>query len=615
MSSGKRYGELGVQERSERAKIILLFLVAAFLVLIVRLFFLQVISYEDNLRLSEKNRMRKRILTAERGIILDRHQHVLVQNRPSFQVVIVRSDMTDPDSLRQRLLSIRDSVDRPLFDSTLVKWRFEQSKWQKYNDFCIMEDAPPQVVALIEERSSELIGVRIETESRRDYIHGTLAAHTLGYLGPIKKTQLEDELFKEYQPDDRVGQSGLEEVYEAYFRGKDGFQFIEVDAYSRRLGLLKGMPHVDAIPGNNLVTTLDLRLQKVAEEAFPDTVRGALVALDPRNGEILAILSSPRLDPNIFSLDSLSRKREWQEVALDSTRPLNNRAVVGIYPPASTFKAFSALAGLREKAITEKSMPFAPCRGAYRFGARVQRCWKASGHGKMNVVDALRESCNIFFYQLGLKINMEPVNKVARMYGLGEPTGVDLPYEKRGTLIDSTEYERRNKSRGWRWTRGLILNLIIGQGQLVTPLQLANSYGALVRGDTLWTPHLMKRVISREGELITQYRPKPLKIIDVDPEDHAIILKGLEAVTSAAGGTGRRMAVPGVRIAGKTGSAENPHGDKTHAWVAAVAPIEDPRIAIAVVLENAGGGGAMAAPVAGAVLRKFFELEQEGVEQ
>ncbi len=611
MAWGTR-SEMDQQRRYARTRTLLAFFGLILLVLAARLLYLQVFRYDENLRLSEKNRMRMRTIVAERGRIYDRFGEPLVRNRASWQVMITRADMTNPDSLKERLLSLRFADGAPVFDSALVSVRFEQSRWRnKYGSLRVYEDAPPEVVALVTERADDLPGVSVEVESRREYIHGTLGTHVFGYIAPIDEKELASPEFEGYPNSARVGKKGLEASYEHWLRGRDGLQYVEVDAFGRKIGLLKSMPNAEAVSGNSLVLSMDLELQKTAEEAFPDSLKGAVVALDPRNGEILAMVSSPRLESNIFSLDSLSRKKGWQNIALDSARPLNNRAVVGVYPPGSTFKPFTALAGLRKGAITETSKPFQPCRGAFRFGKRVQHCWHLAGHGPVNVVDALRVSCNVFFYQLGLAIGMEPINEAAAMFGLGNKTGVDLEYEHPGALIDSVEYERRYRKRlGWRWSRGQILNLAIGQGELVTPLQLANAYGALVRGDTLWRPHLMQAIVSPAERVVARYGKRPLHPVSMTPEEHETILKGLEAVTSAAGGTGHRMAVPGVRVAAKTGSAENPHGDKTHAWVAAAAPIEDARIAVAVVMENAGHGGGVAGPVAGAVLRKFFELEK-----
>ncbi|MBP5350686.1 MAG: penicillin-binding protein 2 [Fibrobacterales bacterium] len=602
--------EMDQRERQARARTILSFFGLLLGVLVLRLFWLQVVQFDENYRLSEKNRMRMRTVVAERGSMYDRFGNVLVRNRASWQVMITRADMRDPEELKAKLVSLRDGEDRPVFDSALVAQTFEVSKWRnKYAMHRILEDASPEVVAFLSERASEFPGLSVEVESRREYVYGTLGTHAFGYIAPIDEKELEKPEFEGYPKSARVGKKGLEASYERFLRGKDGVQHVEVDAFGRKLGLLKNMPQIPARPGNSLVLTLDLELQRAAEEAFPDTLRGAAVALDPRSGEILAMVSSPRLESNIFSLDSVSRKKGWQSVALDEARPLNNRAVVGVYPPGSTFKPFTALAGLKEGAITETNKPFQPCRGGFRFGKRVQHCWHLGGHGAMNVVDALRVSCNVFFYQLGLAIGMDPINEAAATFGLGNRTGVDLEYENPGALIDSVEYERRYRKRlGWRWSRGQILNLAIGQGELVTPLQMANAYGALVRGDTLWRPHLMRMVVSPEGRAILRYGRKMIRAIDMDEEFHRIVVKGLEEVTSAAGGTGHRAAVPGVRVAAKTGSAENPHGDKTHAWIAAAAPVEDASIAVAVVVENAGHGGGVAGPIAGAILRKHFEL-------
>jgi penicillin-binding protein 2 len=307
-------------------------------------------------------------------------------------------------------------------------------------------------------------------------------------------------------------------------------------------------------------------------------------------------------------MDSLSRKKEWAAVALDPNLPLNNRAISGVYPPGSTFKLFTSVAGLETGSVTMDGRPFVPCTGGYRFGARFQHCWDLRGHGTFSMIDANRESCDVYFYQLGLMMGMGPINKYAGMYGLGRRSFVDLPGERRGLLVDSANFNKRNKRLGWTWTRGLILNLAIGQGELVTPLQIANSFGALAEGKHLWQPHFLKAVRDSLGKYHF-VKPQVLQTIKIKPTTQVMIDRALEEVVSAPMGTGIAARVPGIRVGGKTGSAENPQGKLTHAWFAGVAPLGSPRIAIAVVLENAGHGGSVAAPIAAKVLKHFFSRD------
>jgi penicillin-binding protein 2 len=598
-------------ERNSRSKVLIIVLALLFVALTSRLFQLQILEYDQNHSDSESNRLMKEITKPERGGILDKFGNVLVRNRPSYQINIIYDKINDKAKLRTELLSIVDSLNLPVFDSTVIDQRFKEGVWRKYQKLRIYEDAPIELVSIVEEHIHNFPGVVTTVESRRSYPHGTALAHTLGYTGELDRHALKKEEFKDYQLGDRVGKKGLEDQYEDYFKGKHGIRYIETNARGKRLGTLQGMPFEKPIPGNTVYTTLDLELQKVAEEAFPDSVKGGLVVINPKNGEILAMLSSPRINPNIFSLEKNALKKEWASVALDSMAPLNNRTVVGRYPPGSLFKFFTAIAGVEDDIVTPTAIPYDPCRGGWQFGRRYQRCWKPSGHGHMHAIDALRESCDVYFYQLGLELGMPKINKVAEMYGLGQKTQVDLPIEKRGLLMDSVVYNKRFKRLNWKWTRGQILNLSIGQGQLVTPIQMANSYAGLANGKVLWRPHLVKKIVNELDSVVYEAVPDTLRKITLRPKTQEMVIQALEEVVVAPGGTGRTARVEGVRVGGKTGSAENPHGEFTHAWFGGVAPLDDPEIAVAVVMENVGHGGSWAGPVAGKILRYYFARKNE----
>jgi penicillin-binding protein 2 len=357
--------------------------------------------------------------------------------------------------------------------------------------------------------------------------------------------------------------------------------------------------------------SLDGRLQVVANLAFPDTLKGALIALDPRNGEVLVMYSSPSVDPNIFSMSSLLRSRNWSEITNDTALPLNNRAIAGTYTPGSTFKLITALAGLEAGNFTRDTRMPAPCKGAFRIGSRIAHCWKLSGHGRLNLIGAVQQSCNIYMFQAGLKLGDKTINTYARMMGLGDPTGIDIPGERGGWLSGEEDYNKRFAKRGWKWTTGLVLDLAIGQAQVVTPIQLALMVGGLGNCRMLYTPYLIEEERSIDGVIINRFLPKPKRQLSLKPQTVVTIHEALASVI-LPGGTGGRSAVPGVPVGGKTGSAENPQGDQTHALFVACAPVEDPVIAVAVVLENAGHGGSVAAPVAGDLLRYFFSETEEG---
>ena len=603
-----------VQTRNWNVLVFMAAVVILVLVLLVRLYSLQYTHYDENFKRSEKNRLRRVELVAERGFIYDRNGEVLVRNRPSFQIALQSLHLPRKkegrDSVFNLLLGIKDKNGVRMFDSLSLDTAFQRSRWIKNRPIHILEDASPEQVSVIEEHSSELPGVVTLTESRRDYPYGTLASHVLGYTSEISEEQLKQPAYEGYSQGDRIGQKGLEQEYDVEFRGKNGMKLVEVNAAGREVGSTRAVEGQAPVPGLHLVSTIDLKLQKVAEAAIPDSVKGALVAIDPRNGEILAMVSSPRLDPNIFSLKKRERNKGWAQVALDSLRPLTNRAISGVYPPASVFKLVTAGAGLESGILSESKYYPKSCTGGFQYGSRYQKCW--GSHGNLNVVHALRLSCDVFFYQAGLEIDMARINEFARRFGYGEqPLGIDIPGEKSGWLPDSASFNERNKRLGWRWARGLILNLSIGQGQLVTPLQQATFIGSLATNKGVYRPHFMKELRDWQGNVVKRYEPEIIRPGKMKPETHRVLLAAMDSVVNHPGGTGKRGALPGIRVGAKTGSGEWKKGEKTHAWYAAVAPLYDPQIAVAVILEAAGGGGAKAAPIVRKVMMSYFGLDEE----
>jgi penicillin-binding protein 2 len=588
-----------------------------------RLFYLQIIKGAYHQKLSEQNSMRLQVVHAPRGLIYDRNGALIARNRPSYQVALLPTRLKDPKNVLANLLRFRDTTGERLFDSSLVAWSIERGRWKKFQPLVILEDASPQVVAMVEEHQLELPGVVTVMDSRRSYPFGYNAAHVLGYMDEIKEEELEAFSARKeetgdslpYAKGDRIGRKGLEKFYEPVFRGKDGVRYIKVNAFGKEMDVIKEMPQIRPVPGKNLITTLDMHLQCLAESLMADTVRGAVVAIDPRNGEVLVMASSPRMDGNIFSLSKERRSKEWAKLALDPAMPLNNRATVGGYEPGSTWKGVMNIAGLQSGKITVNEIMPKSCTGGYRFGNRVWRCWDPKGHGAVSMIDAFTESCDTYYYQVGLMIGMDIINKVAREFGFGDNTGIDLDDERSGMLVDSASYTKRFRRRGWTWTRGLVLNLSIGQGQIATPLQLANYAAGLGNGKYLYKPHFIKEIRDRAGNVIEKYQPEVLREIDMTEEQHQVMLKSMEAVVSSPKGTGGRARVPDVIVGGKTGSAENPHGGKTHALFIGMAPLYQPELAIAVVLENAGHGGSNAAPIAGAIFREYFKRKMAGEKQ
>lgn len=596
--------------RNERTSVMMATLLAAFAVLLLRIGWLQFVKGDEMQHAAELNRLRLDPIHAPRGILTDRNGKPLVRNRPAWNIVL------DPPALRhhendvfEALMQFRDSLGLGLFDSAALRRQMQLARLRPFERPVLLEDASAEEIALFAEHQYRLPGIMMEVTTRREYPLGKLAGHVLGYIGAVPEDQIEELEPEGYRLGDLIGQMGLEKQYEKLLRGKDGIRYLEVDAHGRVAGVPKDMPSTEPIPGRNIRTSLDLDLQMAAEEALPDSLSGAIVALDPRTGEILAMASSPRLDPNIFSLPARKRAKEWAKLALDPRRPLNNRAIQGTYEPGSTFKIVTSLAGLRSGRITTTTTMPAPCTGGYHFGARYQKCWKPEGHGFDNLNSAMAQSCDVYYYQLGLMINMPIINETGTLLSLGNRTGIDLPGEKRGYLVDSAAHENRHKRLKWKWARGLILNLSIGQGELVTPLQVASMVGGVGNGRELRRPHLLKEILDpRTGKVVGLPESTLVRKLPFQADHIAAIQQALDSVVNGTQGTAHACRLPGIRVGGKTGSAENPHGDKTHALFAGIAPMESPEIAIGVVMENAGHGGSIAAPIAAKIFRRYFEL-------
>jgi penicillin-binding protein 2 len=599
------------RERLDKSIRLIVFVSVLFITLIIRLFYIQVIQGQLNIRLSQENGMQFSILKAPRGLILDRNGIVLARNRPSYSIGILPYKMKNRRAVIENLLKIHDADNQPVFDSIDLANLIRKSYGRRFEITRLKEDVSMDIVSIVEEHSMDLPGISVETESRREYMLGPATFHVLGYMSEIPETQFDSLKKTGYHYGDMVGKAGIEKQYEDILRGKDGQEYIEVNAHGKSLGPIATMPRVEPVPGKNVYCTIDIGLQKIAHDSFPDTLKGAVVAINPRNGEVLAMFSSPTADPNIFSQASTLRAKHWATIALDSNLPLNNRATCGVYPPGSTFKLISAISGLVEGKLTADSRMATPCYGAYRFGARVAHCWRLQGHGSFNLVDAVRQSCDVYFYQVGLRLGDKLINKYASIFGFGEPTGIDFPVERSGWLSGEDEYNKRFAGRKWVWTKGLDMDLAIGQTQLVTPIQLAVMTGAMGNGKTLCRPFLLREVRSADGIVLSQSKLSAGRKLGIDSSIIAIMRRSMLAVTEV-GGTAGRAQVPHVPVGGKTGSAENPHGEKTHALFGGCAPVDDPAIAVAVVAENAGHGGSIAAPVAGAVLRYFFAETPEG---
>jgi len=569
---------------------------AGFGAAVVGLLFLQIVDVQKYADLAKENRVRVEVLRAPRGAIYDRDGDLLADSAPSYAIVfrpfpaesLGRAQETQSPAWLERLASLVG------LDSAEVRRRVQFANLTGQSAV-LRRDAPFPTLAAVEETRAELPGLEVQMEPLRHYPHGTLAAHLLGYAGEIGGGELDSLAAAGYRPGDLIGRTGVERSYEDYLRGKDGVEYVVVNARGRRVSTLKESGE-SPVPGQDLVLTLDLDVQRALEDVMADVPRGAAVALDPRDGGILALVSRPVFDPNEFS-HGLSHAR-WRELTGAGANPLLNRAIQGVYPPGSTFKVVTMTAGL-VSGVVKRETRQAPCPGGLAFGGRWFGCWEKKGHGSLDLVGALQHSCDVYFYQLGRKLGLPRLEETARAFGLGARTGVDLPQEARGLIPSPAFYDRR-----WgvgRWPAGLLLNLGIGQGELLlTPLQLALMTAEVASDGRPLRPHLVRRVVGAR----TFHTARPVQPgIAADPALWQTVHEALElAVTAGTGGAAR---VPGVRVAGKTGTAQNPHG-QDHALFVCYAPADSPRIALSFVIENAGHGGSVAAPRAGAMLRRLL---------
>src|SRR5262245_26446261 len=557
----------------------------SFCLLLGRTWQLQVMQGEYFLRLSEQNRLRSLRTKSLRGKLLDRHGHVLADNRAAYTLMAIPTDLPPNAQLVPLLRTLNIEIDpemlRPRRRAAALK------------PVPIQRDFPRDQVAYFAEHRMDFPGMFVEVEPLRTYPYGTLAAHLLGYLGEISELQLQHSKELGYYMGDLVGQAGLEQAYEAVLRGQSGARQVEVDALGRETQVITARPPT---PGRDLVLTLDLQLQQLAEKLLEEH-RGAIVALDPRNGQILALASKPAFDPNAFVPRLTSAT--WRALSTDPHFPLHNRATQGQYPPGSVFKIVTALAALAEGVVTPQSAVC--CAGHYDYGGRTFHDWRTSGHGCLQLRQALAQSCDVYFYHLGQLLGIDRIAHHANALGLGQPTGFAVGLEKSG-LIPSSQWKRQ--VLGQPWYAGETISVAIGQGYTtVTPLQVANMLATVANGGTLYRPSIVLRQETLHDPAPIETPPIVLHQLRVPPQHITAIQQGLWSVVNDPRGTGKLAHHDHIAIAGKTGTAQAvPLADRSrqdqlqeqyrdHAWFAAYAPFEAPRIAVVVMIEHAGKHG------------------------
>ncbi len=577
--------------RKKKALVIGVIIVVGFAALFFRLFFMQVISGSYFRRVADENRIQRFYQKSSRGMIYDRHHRLLAVNTPSF-VVSFTSYYLNQNEIDRISAELAGILDLPL-DEVREK---TFSSVQRLEPIVIDTDISRERALTIMERKASLPGVSVEIEPKRNYPLNNLACHVIGYVGELNLDEYKDKRDLGYRIGDMIGKTGIEAHYDKLLKGDNGEKQIEISASGRQLRLLR---ETAPVSGNDLELSIDADLQRVTQDALAGN-SGAAVVMNPRTGEVLAMASAPSFNPNIF-LRPITRD-EFQYLFRNKQRPLFDKVIQAQYPPGSVFKVVTMATALQEGfVIPEEKLE---CTGEYLLGTynQIFRCWKKTGHGKISLMTAFAQSCDIFFYQLGLRLGVTRLANYARSFGFGSETGIDLPSEKKGIVPDRAWKKKAVKEA---WYDGDTLNMCIGQGYLwVTPLQIASMMSAVANDGPYYRPQIVKRIISPQGEVYHDFFPEQLGEVQLDRKNWQLIKQGLEDAVRI--GTARQAYIQGLRVGGKTGTAQNPQG-LDHAWFACLAPVDNPQVVVVVFLEHGGHGGVAAAPIARHILEAYFK--------
>jgi len=598
---------------TRRSRLLLYVAFAAFALLLGRLYWLQVVESDRYRNLSENNRLRLRTVRAPRGLILDRKGRAIAETQGSFDLICSPVDVRD---LEAEIGLLAEIVEFDADDEEVLDKIRAAKRSNPYSSITVARDLPFEQVSVIEFNRENLAGFSVLVEAKRSYPYGTAFADVLGYVGEASTEELEQSEDESLAMGDQIGKYGLEREMDDVLRGVNGGRKVEVDAAGRDRRLVEEVP---SRTGGTVYTSLDADLQVTAQEAMGNRA-GAVIALAPRTGEVLAFTSAPAFDPNAFARGI--RRADWQALNADPRKPMQNKGLQGTYAPGSTIKPFLAMTALEEK-MQEKGKPVS-CPGSYRLGNRVFRCWKEKGHGAVDMYRALVQSCDVYFYTLGLKLGPDRMAKLEKDAGLGTITGIDLPGERKG-LVPDTEWKRTVTKGRWQDYESVILG--IGQGAIhLTPLEMAVGYATLATGGEVMRPRVVSKVIGEDGKAL-EYAPEMLRKLPWNPENVEFIRKALAGVVNDYG-TGGGAKLPGIVVGGKTGTAQVasvkgkmiksrdlPYEIRDHAWFVAFAPVDDPQIVVAALVEHGGHGGSVAAPMVKAVMQEFFRTRAVGPER
>lgn len=575
----------------EKYAVVIWLLFCLFILLSSRLFYLQIVRGAYYRQLSEQQRIHIILERAPRGVIYDANGRVIVGNKTAFIALFY--------PFSQSRIPTRELMDalKKILPLKNLSMRIAQG-WRSGKVVRLSDNLTRSEMFKLQEQRLTFPGISVVKESRRACNLPEMNSHLVGYLSEVTSAELENLADEGFKTGDWIGRAGLEQSYNEYLRGQDGGWQIEVDANGRQTRLVN---HITPVIGSAVHSTIDVRLQEVSGKGLAEspTGRGAVVVIDPRSGAVRALVSSPGFDPNS------SLTKDFSKYVLDKEKklPLFNRAVQGLYAPGSTFKLITFIAALNDAKVDPK-LTF-NCTGSFTLGNKTFKCWNKKGHGRVSLIPALAGSCNVYFYQLGLKVGPKSMQKYAREFGLGEKTGVEIAFEKKG-LIPDTIWKRKRMNESWH--QGDTVNMAIGQGPLwITPIQLAVYISAVANGGDVYQPYLVEKVVTQKGEKVYQAPSRKKSSVELPGEVWQLLREGLEEVVIS--GTGRGCYFSKLKVAGKTGTAQNPHGED-HAWFIAYAPADNPELAVSVIVENGGHGGTAALPIARKIFETYFELSE-----
>ena len=571
---------------------ILLFLGIIFLaVIVIKLFMIQIIDYVKYKEYSLNNRIRLVNITPQRGNIYDRDKRLLADSRPSYNVTLIEEDIKDKEKTILFLEEILD-IGRKYIEKKLGEYRY-----QPYTPVVIKRDISLETVASIEEDDLDYPGVVVERVPVRHYVYGSVGSTFLGYVGRISGIEYKSRKDKGYSVEDVIGRTGIEKEYEAFLRGRPGGMQVQVDSLGYRDKVLKTQP---SVRGYDIYTTVDSDLQRDVEKTFKDIAAGVVIVMNPRNGNILAMASKPSFNPNVFSGSAAGE--EISRLINNKSSPLLNRAVRGFYPPGSIFKLVVMLAFLERNGFSVSAAY--TCNGEFPYGDTVFNCWNKEGHGQVSLLNAVKYSCNVYFFNEGLKCGVDSIINKAKSFGFGEKTGIDISGELSPEL-PSRNWKKRKF--GQSWYEGDTVNLSIGQGyMLVTPIQTAVFLSAIANGGKIYRPRTVQYVAQHDTQdKIKEFLPFVRRDLLIRQKQLDIIKESMWKVVSERGGTGMAAAVEGFDVCGKTGTAE--YGKGTHAWFCGFAPRDNPEVVVVVLVEGGESGGKSAAPIAGEIFKSYLK--------